>query len=125
MVKFTGRHVTDEAGKSFSGGHGDAGDDKFFQAGPATVADLHLRPPDATRVALISDRGSFVCRLLDVTPLGGGGIDPQARPGRRPLTPYHNPDALGLSMSILIDGHQAGRSVEPRCRILERMAGMF
>jgi hypothetical protein len=113
------------ATKTFNPRGRDTEDDKHFDGGPKSVTDLYLAPPDATRVAFISDRGSFVCRLLDVNPLGGGGIDPQTRPGRRPLTPYHNPDALGLSMSILIDGHQAGRSVEPRCRILERMAGMF
>jgi hypothetical protein len=112
---FTGRHpqTTDLSERTFSGG------------GEATVTDLLLTPPDPSRVAFISDRGSFICRLLAVAPVGGGGIDPQARPGRRPLTPYHNPDALGLTMSILLDGLRDSEPVEDRCRIVELMAGMF
>jgi hypothetical protein len=72
--------------------------------------------------------GAAVLALLDSavpTPTGGGGIEAVARPGRRPLTVYRSPEALGLVLSVICDGHAYGDSVEPECRAIERMAGMF
>lgn len=58
-------------------------------------------------------------------PLGGGGIEPTGRPGRRPLTPYRSPETLGLELSFILDGLAENESVERECRAIEVMAGMF
>lgn len=70
--------------------------------------------------------GGVLGLLLDPPKvLGGGGLESVARPGRRPLTPYRGTETLGLSLTFLIDQYAEGKSIEPYCRVIEIMAGMF
>jgi hypothetical protein len=96
-------------------------------------SQVGLEPDDARLVSIRTEAlfgpnsGGFVALLDNAVPvpIGGGGIDPQARHQRRPLTPYHSPDAMGIVVSFILDGYAYGESVEKECRVVERMAGMF
>lgn len=81
--------------------------------------------PGPRWVSLQSEEGSVVATLLSVTPFGGGGYDAVAIPQRPPVNDYVGPDAEGMTLEVLIDGHAANHSVEPACRLVEKMAGAF
>jgi hypothetical protein len=61
-----------------------------------------------------------------ITPSGGGGgWEPVARPGRRPILVWRAPDdPYRLLVPLLFDGFRRNESVEADCRLLERMAGV-
>lgn len=96
----------------------------------AQMVPAQLQVPGPEWVALASIGGTEALSVLallsgDPTPFGGGGIEPDARPGRRPLTPYIGTEAPGIALPLLLDGHSENESVEDACRAIERMAGMF
>jgi len=68
---------------------------------------------------------SLTVRLADTRPdvsAGYGGWSEVARPRRRPLTVWTGSPGLRMTLPILLDGFQAGRSVERSIANLERLS---
>lgn len=91
---------------------------------PSTLRDADLDP---IWVSLLAEDGSLavVALLGDGMPevTGGGGWIAVDRPKRRPVTVWEAPEAVGMTLPLLLDGHASDTSVEGEVRVIERMAG--
>lgn len=63
-------------------------------------------------------RGTFAPTVAG----GDGGWNEIARPRRKALTEWDGVGVRKLTLPLLLDGYRAGRSIEPACAALERMA---
>jgi hypothetical protein len=109
-----------------TGGALDAFDQAAAIASTLRGFSTHPVPSPGPRwVSLQSENGTVIAKLLSVTPFGGGGIDAVARPQRTPVNDYVGQEAEGMTLELLMDGHARNHSVEPACRLVEQMAGMF
>lgn len=86
-----------------------------------------MEPPPVGFVAIVCDEPpvTIVARLGAERPdvsSGYGGWSEVARPRRSTVTTWEGQPARKMALSILLDNHYAGRSIEDDIRRLERMA---